>query len=207
MREFLTLNAYRKFELSVKQKARFIHDEQVREFLQTVLDTSESFEEHVDVQVPAAHSKERMIPTSGYAGDGRVAPRGIPSLYLALDRDTATAEVRPWVGSYVSLAQFKVMRDCTVVDCSLALEQEQSIWLAFEDPSREDASRRETGVWGDIAHAFSKPVAVDEPHLDYIPTQILAEAFRGHGYDGIVYRSLLHEEGKTSHCSMLPLPS
>lgn len=33
----------------------------------------------------------------------------------------------------------------------------------------------------------------DEPITEYVPTQILAEAFRAHGYDGIVYRSLLGE--------------
>jgi hypothetical protein len=38
---------------------------------------------------------------------------------------------------------------------------------------------------------FSRPVTPDEPVTEYVPTQILAEAFRAHGYDGIGYRSLL----------------
>ncbi len=48
-------------------------------------------------------------------------------------------------------------------------------------------------MWGEIAYAFSRPVTPDEPIIEYVPTQILAEAFRAHGYDGIVYRSLLGE--------------
>ncbi|MDQ6706725.1 MAG: RES family NAD+ phosphorylase [Acidobacteriota bacterium] len=54
---------------------------------------------------------------------------------------------------------------------------------------------REAGVWGDIAEAFSKPVTLDEPHSDYVPTQILGESFRNCGYDGIVYKSFLNPEG------------
>jgi RES domain len=44
---------------------------------------------------------------------------------------------------------------------------------------------------GEIGHAFSRPITPDEPLTEYVPTQILAEAFREHGYDGIAYRSLL----------------
>jgi hypothetical protein len=58
------------------------------------------------------------------------------------------------------------------------------------------AAEKEAGVRGDIAHAFSEPVSVDEPQSDYIPTQILGEAFRERGYDGIMYKSLLDERGK-----------
>jgi hypothetical protein len=53
------------------------------------------------------------------------------------------------------------------------------------------AAQKEAEVWGEIAYAFSKPVTPKEPITDYIPTQILAEAFRGHGLDGIVYKSEL----------------
>lgn len=218
MVEFALVHAYWDFEQSVKRKARFVHDEEVREFLKTVLDTSTSRKrtlpkdqvfcraqrgftwrtEHSgpeEFEVEGAHPESRMIPKAEYVADGRVNSRGIPCLYLASDSKTAMAEVRPWVGSYVSLAQFKVMRDCTVVDCSL--DKKRGMFLAMVgEPSEPDAATREAGVWGDIAHAFSKPVILDEPHLDYVPTQVLAEAFRSHGYDGIVYGSLLHEGGK-----------
>ncbi len=62
----------------------------------------------------------------------------------------------------------------------------------FKEP---DPANREALVWGDIAEAFSNPVAMDEPHSDYVPTQILGEAFRHCGYDGIVYRSFLDPKG------------
>jgi hypothetical protein len=85
------------------------------------------------------------------------------------------------------------------LDCTL--DHKRSWWfevidwttgLTAEEPSPAD---KEAGVWGDIAHAFSEPVSPDEPLSDYVPTQILAEASRGYGYDGIMYKSLLDERG------------
>ena len=218
MREFTSLRNYKHFEQSVKEKARFVHDEQVQEFLQTVLETSksrsgelpkgqllfraqrgfswrpQSFEDHEDIEVQGAHPRSRMIPTAEHARDGRVSPSGIPVLYLASSSKAAMAEVRPWVGSYVSLAQFKLMRGCTVVDCSSDKQRDLLTIVWGSDPP--NAAEIEAGIWGDIAHAFSKPVAIDEARIEYVATQVLAEAFRSHGYEGIVYRSLLDKEGK-----------
>jgi hypothetical protein len=105
------------------------------------------------------------------------------------------SEVRPWVGSYISLAQFKVMRACEVVDCSMDKKRSGLVFTSTGELEEPDAAGREAGVWGDIAQAFSRPITMDEPHADYVPTQILAEAFRSHGYDGIVYKSLLDDGG------------
>jgi hypothetical protein len=82
------------------------------------------------------------------------------------------------------------------VDCT---ETKRSLWLepVFPDGASEpDAADKEKGVWGDIGFAFSKPVAHDEPHLDYVPTQVPAELFRRHGYHGIVFKSLLDSAGE-----------
>lgn len=127
---------------------------------------------------PVPLSADRMVPKAEYVGDGRVNPRGIPCLYLVTAASAAISEMRPWVGSFVTLAQFKALRDCRLVDCT---HTTPSLWLESADPdgaSPPDAATKEAGVWGDIGFAFSKPVTHDEPHLDYIPTQILAENFR-----------------------------
>jgi RES domain-containing protein len=228
--EFASLHSYSQFEQSVKTKARFVHDDEVREFLRIVLETSRMRRRRLKkdrilfraqtgftrtteplrigdqetkievIDVPAAHPPERMVPKSEYVGDGRVNPRGIPCLYLASNASAAMSEMRPWVGLYVTLAQFKMVRDCQVVDCSLSMTRSDFLELvdldSIVDPSEPDAVTREAGVWGDIGFAFSKPVTRDQPHLDYVPTQVLAEAFRSHGYDGIAYKSLLDERGK-----------
>jgi hypothetical protein len=104
--------------------------------------------------------------------------------------ETAMAEVRPWVGSYISLAQFKVMRDVVVVDCTKDKRMFPN-WLLNQNQQEIPAEKCEQIAWGDIAHVLSRPVTPDEPDTEYVPTQVLAEAFRAHGYDGLVYKSLL----------------
>ena len=46
-----------------------------------------------------------------------------------------------------------------------------------------------------IDRAFATPVSRDEESKEYIPTQIIAELFKSAGYDGIVYKSLLSNDG------------
>jgi hypothetical protein len=191
-------SGYYAFARSVKHEARYVHEQAAREFMAKVLATlpqrgslinegevlcraqrgfsmgtveGEGFEREM------AHSPERMAPTVEHSIDGRVSPRGIPCLYLASNMKTAVAEVRPWVGSYVSLAQFKLVRRCKVVDCRSTKDTE--------------LDRDQAALWSDIAYAFSEPVSPEEPHLEYVPTQVLAETFRSQGFDGIQYESLL----------------
>jgi hypothetical protein len=214
MAEFTSADGYRHFEQTVKRKTKYFHDDEVRTFLTTVLETSRARRESIkkssvlwraqrgyiwrkenegqseEVDVPDAYPPARMKPQADLVGDGRVNPRGIPCLYLASTQDTAIAEVRPWVGSYISLGQFIVMRNITVVDCSRD-KRIFPLWFVDGEPKEIAAEKREEVIWGEIAHAFSRPVTPDEPATEYVPTQVLAEAFRSHGYDGIVYRSLL----------------
>ena len=214
MAEFSSPDSYHKFEQAVKRASRYVHDDAVRNFLAAVMATSVSrkvlipkgaffwraqrgyiwAKEHEgteeEFEVPDAYGPKRMVPDADFVGDGRVNARGIPVLYLANSKDAAMAEVRPWVGSYISLALFKTMRDQTVIDCS----KDKRIfpnWLLTRTAPELSAERKEEIAWGEINHALSRPVTPDDPSTEYVPTQILAETFRAHGYDGIAYRSLL----------------
>jgi hypothetical protein len=214
MTEFVSSRDYSRFAFSVTQKARYVHEEEVRKFLATVIATSEARRDSIEkeailwraqrgyewrmehegeeyeFEVPCAFSPDRMIPKGEFVGDGRVNPKGIPCLYLSTTADTAMAEVRPWMGSNLSLAQFKVMRDLAIVNCSLD-KRMFPMWVVDGKPEDLPPQKREQVVWGDIGYAFSRPITPDHPATEYVPTQILAEAFRTHGYDGIVYKSLL----------------
>jgi|SRR5208283_648712 len=212
MTEFVSTDSYHRFAQTVKLKARYVHNEEVQAFLAAVVETSEARRDSIEKsvvlyraqrgyiwrkenegrededEVQDAFPPERMKPNAEFACDGRVNPKGIACLYLASTKEAAMSEVRPWVGSYISLAQFKVMRELAVVDCSRD-KRNFSHWLIRS--KQVSAQEREQIVWGEIAYAFSRPVTPNEPITEYVPTQILAEAFRAHGYDGIVYRSLL----------------
>ena len=156
------------------------------------------------VEVEGPFPAERMRPLPDRASEGRVNPKGIPCLYCSTDMDTAMTETRPWIGSHVSVAQFVMLKDLSVVDCSAdsakadwRIEKKESAdgdgeWV-FKEPNPDEW---ENIVWGDINRAFSQPIARNDDVAEYAPTQVLAEAFRSAGYDGIVYGSKLGT-GKT----------
>ena len=141
---------------------------------------------------PIGFPSERMKPTADYSREGRANAAGIPILYLASTKQTAISEVRPWVGSDISVAQFKITRKLRAID--LTQGHGQSSWqgmtigqLSGEDPP--DTKAKETAVWIDIDNAFSRPVTLSDDQEHYIPTRILAELFQEAGYDALVYRS------------------
>ena len=136
-------------------------------------------------EVPTACGAERMIPWQDRALEGRVNPKGIPCLYVAEDKDTAMGEMRPWIGTYISLATYKTVKRLIVVDCSLDYE-----WGCYynEEPG---PAEREKAVWSAINEAFSTPLNSSDHTAEYAPTQFLAEVFRSQGYDGVRYKSSL----------------
>lgn len=147
------------------------------------------FEEQIQDEVPAAYPPKRMKPLADRAYEGRVNAKGIPCLYLATKRDTAISEVRPWIGSLVSVGQFRIERTLRVVDCSL--HHASKIFYLDEPPVAE----REQAVWSYIDRAFSEPMTRSDDTAEYAATQVLAELFRDRGYDGVIYKSAFGEEG------------
>lgn len=210
MLEFKSWQSYWTFKQNVKRHTRYIYSEETNQFLEAVISTSESRRRQVpsgrkfwraqrghrwqkfqqdneEFQVEAPYLPDRMKPLISTASEGRANAKGIPCLYLATDKNTAMSEVRPWMGSYVSVGQFKILKDINLVDLSVH-QQLGPVYL--EEP---DASGKESAVWAHIDRAFSEPVSLEESTTEYAPTQVLSELFRHHGYDGLVYKSLLGE--------------
>lgn len=211
---FGSANAFRDFDRSVRRELRYVRTATQEEFLASVISTRdarsvpmraeyilwraqlghdwrEEAQGQETFEVPAAHPPARMKPLPEKATDGRANPRGIACLYLATKKETAALEVRPLIGSYVSVGQFKVLRDIRLVNCSAERMSNLDRWLR-ETWTAEDI---EKAVWLDINEAFSEPVERGDSSLDYVPTQILAEAFKRHGFDGIAYKSSYGEDG------------
>lgn len=132
-----------------------------------------------------------MKPVADKVGDGRVNAKGILCLYLATKEMTAALEVRPLIGSYISMGAFTLARDVRIVDCSEKLvgnlfRFKEDIWTS------EDIEKQ---VWTDINMAFSEPTERTDGALDYVPTQIIAEHLKRQSYDGIGYKSGFGGEG------------
>lgn len=205
--EFKSSGAYRKFAQHVLRSARYVRDAESEEFLTTLVaqarhrtfDVSNGAifwraqigqgsyshyegDEYID-DFPDALPPERMKPLPDRAYEGRANPKGIPYLYVASKQETAIAEVRPWLGLTVSLAQVKALRDLTFVDCTRATKPRGLMGRPLPEAERDNA------VWWSIDRAFAEPVTRSDDVADYVPTQIIAEAFKVDGFDGIVYHS------------------
>src|SRR5262249_30685866 len=140
--------------------------------------------------VPAPAPASRMKPRPNRAPEGRINPKGIPCLYLSTTPNAAMSEVRPWIGSLVSVARFETVRALTVVKCSLL--QDQYWTLRFgRRPLGEPTPENEIDdiVWAGIDYAFAEPVTPTDDTAEYAATQTIAELFRSNGYDGIEYKS------------------
>ena len=224
MADFELWNDYFAFATFVKKKARHVMDAQRQAFLSAAVRTAEKrkrvlekgmalwraqlgyeMEPHrvTDDQgkeldalvVPGPFKASRMKPLSDRAFEGRVNPKGIPCLYLSDDMDTAMTEVRPWIGSHVSLARFVISRDLVVVDCS---GDTQIPDLGYVGGAEPDPANRDQTVWWSINEAFSEPVTRSDDVADYAPTQVLAETFRSAGADGLVRQQI--RQGEEHRC-------
>lgn len=211
MPEFRTCRAYSNFADSVAHERRFTLSPELEEFLQTLLATSEqrtktipfgkllyraqkgcSVWEAVDAEdgytpsIECPWPPDRMKPRKGQATEGRANPKGIAYLYTATDQATAIAEMRPYVGSLVSVAELYTARDLRVLNC-VSDDRDRKIYLGEQSPDT-----RERLVWQDIDRAFARPVSREDDSIcEYAPTQILAEHVRQHGFAGIEFRSSL----------------
>lgn len=96
------------------------------------------------------------------------------------------AEVRPWLNSTLSVGQFRLVRDLTLVDFSVGHDTKFDFY--FEEPPSEE---RERAVWAQVDRAFSEPVTSDQSTAEYVPTQVIAEFFKMKEFDGVVYKSKL----------------
>jgi hypothetical protein len=214
---FAGFEDYRSFAETVKNKSRYVWPVEINKFLDDILSScdhreatlkkgqvfwrarlgcaiSERTEDDGDLtivlQEEAPFSPGEMKPIIKWDSEGRANPRGIPFLYMASTRDTALAEVRPWIDAQISIARLRLNTDAKIVDCSQH-HAKGDIGKVILDRTLS----RIDGVWLAIDQAFAKPVGKDDEARSYIPTQIIAELFKSKGYDGIGYKSVLQEDG------------
>ncbi|MEX3632434.1 RES family NAD+ phosphorylase [Rothia sp. LK2492] len=147
-------------------------------------DSEESFE-----------PKDLGAPPREKAGHGRLNPAGIPYLYLASEKSTAIAEVRPHPGQKVVTASFQID---TVENEGLKiadLVQVASLFSPFDylESTPILRARDFQEMVREIADEFSRPVRPDAAPYRYVPTQYLCELLKRKGFDGVAYSSALAE--------------
>jgi len=224
MPTFQSFTAYRDFEREVIGRRRFAQSKAGQDFLMrfrksarerlTTLQRghplwraqigagsrmhsqTDEHDNECEYEVTAPFSVERMSPDPKFVRDGRSNPRGIAYRYLAKNEKTAIAEVRPWLGAYVSVGVFEVLEDCKVVYC-LTTKHSPFVGTILWDGGYKPPAENEWDdiVWGDIGYAFAEPPDPESRDLTYAPTQILAEVLHEEGHDGVLYRSAMNRDG------------
>lgn len=140
---------------------------------------------------------ELGAPPKNIAASGRMNPIGVPVFYGALDSSTCISEVRPSVGSFAVLGKFSILRELKVLN--LDLLQKLVVKGSYFDPESNER-------WGKakflrkIVKQLTKPVMPSDEHLEYLPTQAIAEYFAEiiePKIDGIIFNSSqVANEGK-----------
>jgi RES domain-containing protein len=112
-------------------------------------------------------------------------------LYVADQEATAIAEVRPWRGLLVSVAELNIVRDLRLVD--LSIPPPPSNPFIDEAPQYELELESLLNAFGE---ELGRPLRrADDPH-DYAPCQKLVRRIRKSGlYDGIRYPSAMVPSG------------
>ena len=216
---FKSWRSYSNFRYSVSTKSRYIQSNDSIEFLNSIIDTAEKHERsleagtvvwraqnghslrplyqydsetdqeiHID-DFPVPFPDSRMKPLTESATEGRANSKGIPSLYVATTKDTAMAEVRPWLGAVLSVGKFELKKDLKIIDFTQAQIESRILWYV-DEPTEE---KRVEAVWSELNKAFSTPTRTSDLTSEYAPTQIISEFIKSKGYDGIAYKSSLSD--------------
>ena len=112
--------------------------------------------------------------------NGRLNPNFVSYLYMALNKYTALAEVRPPIESLVSIADIQVDEELLIVDLTEVATFGDRVTDFFHKISQT------------ISSVFSRLAANPS---DYIITQCISEYIRRLGYDGVMFNSSLHPSG------------
>jgi RES domain len=136
------INPFRDYADRVIGSSRFGQDQKTKDFIESVLAIAERRKQQTEpgqkfwraqlghgdiVSVADAnaewaydskrpHTPERMTPSSRFVKNGRANPVGIAYWYSATDPETAVAEMRPWQGAVLTVAELKATRNLQFVD-------------------------------------------------------------------------------------------
>lgn len=113
---------------------------------------------------------------------------GRPVLYLAANKSTALAEVRPWKGAAVALAAAVTNRQLMLVDLTQRPPLNSPFFVELLKWKTELS-----GLLSRLAEDMARPVMPYEREQDvlYKPTQLLALMIHEAGYHGCIYPSAM----------------
>ena len=127
-------------------------------------------------EISSGYNKfESKEPALGIPGHGRNNYSGISYLYLADNKYTACAEMRPQPYSFISIASFRIMKRLNIIDFSKS--------YSIVD---KDTNFSVDYLMYMVSTLFSRRVNNDQ---EYYATQYISDLIRKYGVDGICYNS------------------
>lgn len=154
-------------------------------------------------EVAADPSRQMGPPPTRKRRPGRMNPSGICAFYAGYDLATCIAELRPRVGSVVASAEFEIIRPIVAFNTTRFAQEPKEPNLFAKDHIKRMAQWR---FMQTFMHEIAQPISPDDEHLDYVPTQAVAEyLLRHHKFhlngeerriEAIIYRSAQHPAGK-----------
>ena len=128
--------------------------------------------------------QEVGAPPSEVASAGRANRQGHSVLYLATNKSTALAEVRPWKGAAVAVATVTLVKRLSLVDLTRARPLASPFFVELLEWKLEL-----NGLLFRLAQDMSSPVQSNEQDILYRPTQLLVQMIESSGYAGCIYPS------------------
>ena len=133
--------------------------------------------------LPWPHT-EMHAPPANLARRGRVNRAGERVFYAAYEVDTALREAGREAGALVSVRQVAAVRRLRLAD----LTKFHGVSMPFGVENLA-AIERHSRMLQQLNLELSRRVEEDDADIDYLPTQVLGDAIRDAGYDGICFRS------------------
>jgi hypothetical protein len=137
--------------------------------------------------------RELGAPPPGVGKEGgRLNSPGQPAFYGALAERTAIAEVRPPVGSLVTVTKFTITRPLKLLDLALLERAQMKPDSSKFDPATIESVHR-LSMLRELAVRMTTPVMPDSQAHDYLITQVIADYLAtrpGVSIDGILYPSV-----------------
>ncbi|QWA14125.1 RES family NAD+ phosphorylase [Sodalis ligni] len=133
-------------------------------------------------------TKDQMgMPPKNSASAGRANPIGISYLYLANNKETCVAEVRPNNTSKIYISEFDLVKDVSLID--LTKPRKKVSICKFEEGHYNNVISI-INLIETLSRELAKPVRPESSNIDYIPTQFLCEFLKGFSKcDGIIFES------------------
>jgi hypothetical protein len=137
--------------------------------------------------------EEMGAPPKRLATHGRANPPGIPYLYLGSQPETAIAEVRPHTGEFACVADFTITAPLRAVDLRNPRKLVSPFLLA--DSGAIGQLRADIPFLERLGEELTRPVLPQGVSIDYLPSQYLCEFIKKCGYNGVIYRSSVSDDG------------